>query len=262
VLIVGGDLNAEPGSPTISAMLATGLADTHLAIRNAECDPATGVSCTGGRDDTSIEGLSDPDARQSARIDYLLYDGGTRCDVAEPTGPFEADGERDRPDGFVHPSDHTGVEATIRCRTSDAHRAAGAEATTSSTTTTTVPEGTVDAATEEAVTGAFEAVFSGTSDIDTRVAALEGGEDLRQVVVDGFASNEEIAARITVEVSDVRLPEPERAEATFSLLLDGTAVLGDLPGVAVLVDGTWLVSTQTFCEVGTQGLNELPDACQ
>ena len=31
-----------------------------------------GVSCTGGRDDTSIEGLSDPDAQQSERIDYLL----------------------------------------------------------------------------------------------------------------------------------------------------------------------------------------------
>ena len=182
-------------------MLATGLTDTHLAAGNPECDEATGVSCTGGRDDTSIEGLSDPDAQQSERIDYLLFDaGGTRCDVVDPTGLFEADGATDRPDGLVHPSDHTGVEATLRCRTTaEQRRGRRRGATTSSTTTTTLPEGTVDAATEEAVTGAFEAVFSGTSDLETRIASIEDGEALREVVEAGFAANQEIASRITVD---------------------------------------------------------------
>ena len=47
---------------------------------------------------------------------------------------------------------------------------------------------TVDAATEDGVTGAFEAVFSGTSDLETRVAAIEDGEALRGVVEEGFAT--------------------------------------------------------------------------
>ena len=263
VLIVGGDLNAEPGSPTISAMLATGLTDTHLAAGNPECDEATGVSCTGGRDDTSIEGLSDPDAQQSERIDYLLFDaGGTRCEVVDPTGLFEAAGAADRPDGLVHPSDHTGVEATIRCRTTEEERKAGADATTSSTSTTTLPEGTVDAATEEAVTGAFEAVFSGTSDLETRIASIEDGEALRKVVEAGFAANKDIASRITVTVHDVKLTDPMHAEISFSLLLDGTAVLDHLPGEAVQIDGRWYVSKRSFCDVGTQGMTEIPPACQ
>jgi hypothetical protein len=59
----------------------------------------------------------------------------------------------------------------------------------------------------------------------------------------------------------VQVPEPGRAEVTFSLLLDGNAVLDHLPGVAVLDEGQWLVSTQTFCDVGTQGMTELPPAC-
>jgi hypothetical protein len=220
------------------------------------------VSCTGGRDDTSIEGLSDPEAQQSERIDYVLYDAGERCDVAEPTGLFEADGEDGRDDGFVHPSDHTGVQATFRCRTTDRQRQEGEAATTSSTTTTTRPEGEVDAATEDAVVAALEAVFSGTSDIDTRVAAIEDGEALRAVVEEGFAANAEIASRITVDVADVRLPEPDRAEVTFSLLLDGTAVLSDLPGELILVDGGWLLTKRTFCDIGTQGMTEIPAACQ
>jgi hypothetical protein len=94
-----------------------------------------------------------------------------------------------------------------------------------------------------------------------RVAAIEDGEALRPVVADGFERNKDIASRITVDVSDVRLPDATRAEVTFSLLLDGTAVLDALPGEALLVDGVWLVSKRTFCDVGTQGLTELPAAC-
>jgi hypothetical protein len=153
------------------------------------------------------------------------------------------------------------VQATLECESSDELRDAGRQATTSSTASTTTVAGEVDEATEQAVVGAFEAVFAGTSDLDTRVAAIEDGETLRTVVEEGFAANEEIASRITVEVADVRLPEPDRAEVTFSLLLDGSAVLADLPGEAVLVDGTWLVSRRTFCDVGTQGMTELPEAC-
>jgi endonuclease/exonuclease/phosphatase family metal-dependent hydrolase len=260
-VIVAGDLNAPVGSPTITAMEASGLVDTHLAAGIAECDTKTGSSCTSGRDDTTIEGLSDPQAKQTERIDFVLLDAPSRCDVAKPTGLFEEAAATGRGDGFAHPSDHTGVEATVRCTTTPAQRAAGAKATTSSTTTTTLATGEIDAATEAAVTQAFNDVFKGTSDLDTRVAAIEDGESVRAVVADGFERNKDIASRITVEMLDVKLADPSHAEVTFSLLLDGTAVLDNLPGQAVLVDGRWLVSKRTFCDIGTTGVSEIPAAC-
>ena len=112
------------------------------------------------------------------------------------------------------------------------------------------------------MTGAFEAVFSGTSDLETRIASIEDGEALREVVEAGFAANQDIASRITVTVHDVKLTDPMHAEVSFSLLLDGTAVLDHLPGEAVQIDGRWYVSRRSFCDVGTQGMTEIPPACQ
>ena len=43
----------------------------------------------------------------------------------------------------------------------------------------------------------------------------------------------------------MKLTDPMHAEVSFSLLLDGTAVLDDLPGEAVQIDGRWLVSKRT-----------------
>ena len=167
LLILAGDFNAHPTSPTLRALEALGLEDTHLAAGNAECDPSTGTSCTGGRDDTSVAGLSDPQAKQKERIDYVLLDPLDRCELTKPTGLFEEAAATGRSDGLAHPSDHTGVQATLGCQTSAAQKAAGAKATTSSTTSTTSAAGTIDPATKQAVSAAFGAVFSGTSDLDT-----------------------------------------------------------------------------------------------
>ncbi len=46
VVVVGGDLNAQPGEPTIEAITEAGFVDSHLAAGNAECDPTTGDECT------------------------------------------------------------------------------------------------------------------------------------------------------------------------------------------------------------------------
>ncbi|MBV9953330.1 MAG: endonuclease/exonuclease/phosphatase family protein [Acidimicrobiia bacterium] len=261
-LILAGDFNATPDAPTLRALKALGLEDTHLAARNPECDPTTGRSCTGGRDDTSVAGLSDPRAKQKERIDYVLLDPPSRCHLGKPTGLFEEAAATGRKDGLAHPSDHTGVQATIACETTAAQKAAGAKATTSSTTSTTSAVGTIDRATKQAVSAAFEAVFSGTSDLDTRVAAIEDGESVRSVVASGFAANQAIASRISVKIHDVTLHDATHADVTFSLLLDGNAVLDHLPGQAVEVGGSWFITKRSFCDVGTQGMKEIPAACQ
>lgn len=38
-------------------------------------------------------------------------------------------------------------------------------------------------------------------------------------------------------------------------------VLDHLPGEAVLVDGRWLVSLRTYCDVSTQGAEVIPLPC-
>jgi endonuclease/exonuclease/phosphatase family metal-dependent hydrolase len=47
--VLMGDLNAKVGDPTIKVLTARGYVDTFVAAKNAPCDPATGVGCTGGR---------------------------------------------------------------------------------------------------------------------------------------------------------------------------------------------------------------------
>ena len=105
-------------------------------------------------------------------------------------------------------------------------------------------------------------MFSGTSDLDTRVAAIEDGESVRSVVASGFAANQAIVSRISVKIHDVTLKDATHADVTFSLLLDGNAVLDHLPGQAVKIGGTWYVSKRSFCDVGTQGMKDIPAACQ
>ena len=50
--------------------------------------------------------------------------------------------------------------------------------------------------------------------------------------------------------------------STYSLLLDDAVVLDHLPGAAVQVDGQWLVTRRTYCDVSTQGPTEIPPPCQ
>ena len=52
------------------------------------------------------------------------------------------------------------------------------------------------------------------------------------------------------------------ANVTYTLLLDGAAVLDHLPGAAVQVGPRWLVTRRTYCDVSTQGATEIPPPCQ
>src|SRR5690606_4054126 len=93
---------------------AAGFVDTHLAAGNPECDPATGEQCTSGRVDDAMTDLLDPASIQTERIDFLFLGGERDCEVDDPTGLFNAGpAEGD----LAFPSDHTGVQATLRCAT-------------------------------------------------------------------------------------------------------------------------------------------------
>lgn len=265
IVVVGGDMNATPDEPTIAVFTDAGYRDTHLAAGNPECDSATGAQCTGGRVDDALTDMRDPASKQSARIDYLFVGGKRSCDIGEPTGLFN-DGEpaADDPAGLAFPADHTGVVATLQCATSAAQKDAAENAPLPTTSTTAPPAtGTDDPATKAAITKSFEILFNGdVTGTDVKLAVLEDAELLRPLFVKTFEEQKELAEKIRVRIERVDVVDATHADVVYTLLLDGAAVLDQLPGAAVKPGATWLVSRRTFCDVATQGVQEIPQACQ
>lgn len=133
--LVTGDFNAPPGSFPYQHMLARGFVDTTLAAGGPECDPATGLGCTSGREDEDLTDLESPARNVDVRIDYtfLLPPGpGSLC-TATLDSPADSDGDgigtrlfADEPNPFAPacgaaplpicwPSDHVGTELDLAC---------------------------------------------------------------------------------------------------------------------------------------------------
>lgn len=119
--IVAGDLNATPGSPTITTLTGAGFVDAWLEAGNTECEPTTETGCTGGGSGPDATVLDDTDTVEgrnySERIDFLLVREGRGCRARSP----QAEGFADEPlaepiNGLYWASDHVGVQATLACR--------------------------------------------------------------------------------------------------------------------------------------------------
>jgi hypothetical protein len=97
---------------------------------NPECNPATGIGCTSGRNDFSLIDLENPLSQETERIDHALLvppGPGSSC-VARIEAAGDPDGDMtatriftDLPDlpcgpGKVcWPSDHEGTELDLEC---------------------------------------------------------------------------------------------------------------------------------------------------
>jgi endonuclease/exonuclease/phosphatase family metal-dependent hydrolase len=121
-----GDFNLPAGTPRYQRLIERGWVDSHLAAGNPECDPATGVNCTSGRNDVTLTALQDPTARESERIDFIFVKAPKRCtpkyDTAADgdhdgtgTGLFAAQPATNGRSGLVWPSDHTAVSMDMSC---------------------------------------------------------------------------------------------------------------------------------------------------
>lgn len=259
ITIVTGDLNATPTEPTIRALTDAGLIDTHLAVGNAECDPVTGAECTSGRIDDALTDLTNPQSRQTERIDYVFVRPSPRCRIGKPTGVFAAAGGPTRGDGLVFPADHSAVEATLRCRTTAADRAAPIRPRT--TASTRPADASANPAVADAVTAAFTNLFAPNPDPDAQLSTLENAAALRESFIARKQAVGPLADRTAVRIDSFDRATPDAVDVTFSILLDGNVVLDALPGRAVRVDGRWLVSTETYCQVATLGVDTIPEAC-
>jgi hypothetical protein len=107
--------------------------DAYLTAGNPECDPATGVGCTSGRQDESLVDLESPASNEVERIDFIFLvpprrgfpcrmrldpaadrDGDGAATRLFPTGPAPGCGPAPAP--ICWPSDHMGVELDLACR--------------------------------------------------------------------------------------------------------------------------------------------------
>jgi endonuclease/exonuclease/phosphatase family metal-dependent hydrolase len=261
LLLLAGDLNARPDEATIAALTNAGLVDTHLTVGNAECGPTATDQCTSGRADDSLVDMTDAQSRQTERIDYVFVTPTPRCRVVRPTGVFAVEGGPTTGDGLVFPADHSGVIATVRCRAGDADRAANRPMGTTSTRPGSDAGTAVTSDVQAAVTAAFTGLFAPNPDADAQLGNLENGAALR----DSFVARKEavgaLADRTSVRIDSFDGATADTVDITFSILLDGTVVLDSLPGQAKLIDGRWLVTTASYCQVATLGVDTIPEAC-
>jgi ABC-type glycerol-3-phosphate transport system substrate-binding protein len=116
--------------------------------------------------------------------------------------------------------------------------------TTEESTTTTIDE----QAAKQEITDTWVAFFNPQLSLDERVTHLEDGEQLKPFVEQQAQILGAQASQASAQVDEVTLNDDGTAEVQFQILLAGQPVL-PTSGTAVLVDGKWLVSKATLCDL-------------
>lgn len=109
---------------------------------------------------------------------------------------------------------------------------------------------------ELAAADAFRAWIS-PGDLEQLIARIEDGEAIRDVIAES-QTRVDNAATYEARIHAVRIVDPDHALVRFSMLRDATPLLEDLEGVAVRVDGRWLVSRATYCAIVAMGGTQCP----
>jgi hypothetical protein len=116
--------------------------------------------------------------------------------------------------------------------------------TTEESTTTTIDE----QAAKQEITDTWVAFFNPQLSLDERVTHLEDGEQLKPFVEQQAQILGAQASQASAQVDEVTLNDDGTANVQFQILLAGQPVL-PTSGTAVLVDGKWLVSKATLCDL-------------
>jgi hypothetical protein len=116
--------------------------------------------------------------------------------------------------------------------------------TTEEPTTTTIDE----QAAKQEITDTWVAFFNPQLSLDERVTHLEDGEQLKPFVEQQAQILGAQASQASAQVDEVTLNDDGTADVQFQILLAGQPVL-PTSGTAVLVDGKWLVSKATLCDL-------------
>src|SRR4029078_8456228 len=99
-------------------------------------------------------------------------------------------------------------------------------------------------------------------DPDAQLSHLEDGAALRDSFIARRAQVGDLANKTSLRISSFDGATPDTVDVTFSILINGVVVLDALPGQARLVDGAWLVTARTYCQVATLGVSTIPEPCR
>ena len=158
--------------------------------------------------------------------------------------------------GSTGASSTTATPATTAA-TSTTSQTTTAPVTTAPATTAPAPTTTVDAKT--AIAANWENFFSPSESIQQREALLENGASYEQALIQ--RSNDPRQATASAKVKSVELTPPDRATVTYDVYLGTTVALPDAQGVAVLQDGVWKVSGESFCALMTLASTDPVPGC-
>lgn len=120
--------------------------------------------------------------------------------------------------------------------------------TTAAPTVSTIAD--IPAAHTEIVAN-WEKFFDNKSTVADRIPLLENADKLAETINQALASP--MLKQVTAKVSAVAFESETRALVTYDILLNGAAAMSGSQGVAVLVDGKWLVSQESFCALVALG---------
>jgi len=129
--------------------------------------------------------------------------------------------------------------------------------TTALLTTTAAPTTTVDPKAEIAAN--WEKFFSPSETIEQREALLENGPTYEQALIE--RSKDPRQATASAKVKLVELTPPDSATVTYDVYLGDTLALPDAQGFAVLQDGVWKVSGESFCALMTLASTDPVPGC-
>lgn len=119
-------------------------------------------------------------------------------------------------------------------------------ATTTSATPTPEPTAPADTAAAEAEIGQNWTAFFENGD----PALLEDGEELTEAIA-GLSALAPPPRTKSATVTAVEFNGPDDASITYDLIVDGAPALPGATGEAVLIDGVWKVSKNSFCTLTT-----------
>lgn len=115
---------------------------------------------------------------------------------------------------------------------------------------------------EQRITANWTAFFNGNTGPVQRVSLLEDGSVFLPIFEASGGSTIPVEARVI----KVLMISPTHADVRYSILEDGQPSVPAQTGVAVLVNGHWLVSTATLCNLlaseNSGNRSDLPAVCR
>jgi len=120
--------------------------------------------------------------------------------------------------------------------------------TTSAVSTTTSPESSTSSVSlsgdEATIAANYVKFFDGSQPVADKIELLENGQQYTKELEAQAASP--LGQAATAAVSSVTVTSDTTATVTYSILLSGQVALPDQTGEAILQDGVWKVSAQSF----------------